>query len=129
MVGDFRGDDSDYFFAHGHSSPDGTKLFVSVNETTEGNGGTAEGMVGTFTGYLLNMADVTGGTVDESSVLATGAAAGLDPAGASIAFRATYAQDGSKILQAGKNRFVAFDADDLSVLVNDTDIGGSKTAG
>jgi hypothetical protein len=84
-------------------------------------------MLGTFTTYLLDMEDVTAGTVDASSVIATGTVAGLDPSGASIAFRATYTQDGSKILQAGSNRTVVLDAGDLSVLVNDTNIGGTKT--
>jgi hypothetical protein len=97
------------------------QLYVAVNETTAGTGGTGAGQTGQFTGYLLDMSDVTAGTVSPSSVTATS-----PTTSAAVAFRSTYTPDGSKILQAGADRLVVLDGSTLAELSNDTAIGGEN---
>jgi hypothetical protein len=127
FVDDFRAD-ADYIFAHGINNPARTRLFVAVNDTNAGQGGTAGGMSGSVTSYLLDMADVVAGTVDATSVVTTSTVSGLAAAGATIAFRSTYTPDGTRILQAGKDRLLVLDAATLDPLDNNTTIGGSFTA-
>lgn len=122
---------TDYIFAHGNASPDGATLYVAVNETSAGNGGTVAGMTGAFTGYLLKMSDVTGGTVTSASVQASNTISGMTAAGGTIAFRSSYTPDGTKIVQAGKDRVVVLNASTLASLngaAGDTNIGGGSAS-
>ncbi len=124
MVESFRtSGDPNYLFAHGVNSPDATntKLYVAVNETD------TNGMTGAITSYLMNASDVVAGTVTSSNVTSH-TVSGLTPGGGTIAFRASYTPDGTKILQAGSDRFLVLRASDLAVLDNNTAIGGSFKA-
>lgn len=125
FIEDFRTSNSDYLFAHGVNSPDGSKLFVAVNDTSAAGGGVMANMSGSVTGYLLNMSDVTAGTVSSTSVTASNTVTGLTAAGGTIAFRSTFTPDGTKILQAGRDRLVVLNASTLAVLDNNAAIGGS----
>jgi hypothetical protein len=116
---------SDYIFAHGVNNNGKDELFVAVNETSAGAGGTPAGMSGAVTAYRLKMSDVVAGTVTGASVLASSTFSGLSAGGATIAFRSTYTPDGTKILQAGKDRLLVLDPNNLAVLDNNTSIGGS----
>jgi len=111
---------TDYIYIHGNASPDGSKLYVALNETTAGNGGSGAAMTGKFTSYLLKMSDVTAGTVTSASALVTS-----QTISAAVAFRSSWTPDGTKIVQAGADRVVVLKASDLSELANDTDITGT----
>jgi hypothetical protein len=141
FVEDFRGSWADAgvsLFAHGmNSSPDGTKLYVAVNEVVA-DATTAGGPYGypkgSVTGYLLKMSDVTSPTVTvgPSSVLAkhtvTGMA-GSTTTAPTVAFRSSFTPDGKKILQSGKDRFIVLDGNTLEPLngaSGDTTIGAGK---
>ncbi len=115
------GGDPNYLFAHGVNSADHTKLFVAVNETASGS------MNGAITGYLMNTSDVVAGTVTSANVTSH-TITGLAAAGGTIAFRSTFTPDGTKILQAAKDRLLVLNASDLTVLDNTTAIGGSYAA-
>jgi hypothetical protein len=129
FVEDFRaGGNGDYIFAHGVNNPAKSKLFVAVNETTAGNGGLMAQMTGAVTAYLLDMNDVVGGTVDPASVTTTRSISGMATGGTTIAFRSTFTPDGSKILQAGRDRLLVLDGNSLAELDNNTAIGGSAAA-
>jgi hypothetical protein len=122
MVDSFRtGADPNYLFAHGVNSPDHAKLYVAVNETASG------AMTGAITSYLMNVSDVVAGTVSSTNVTSH-TVTGLSAGGATIAFRSSYTPDGTKILQAGSNRLLVLKASDLTVLDNNTNIGGSFAA-
>ncbi|HEX9050373.1 MAG TPA: hypothetical protein VF841_07585 [Anaeromyxobacter sp.] len=124
MVNTFRaGGDPNYLFAHGVNNPGSTKLYVVVNETDPTTGA----MTGAITSYLMNTSDVVAGTVTSANVTSH-TVSGLTPAMGTIAFRPTYTPDGTKILQAGSDRFMVLNASDLSVLDNNTAIGGSFKA-
>ncbi len=121
-VEDFRGDPN-YLFAHGVNSPDQSKLFVSVNETSSG------AMTGAVTGYLLDMSKLVGADpVTSSAITAQHTITGLTAAMGTIAFRSAFTPDGSKILQAGRDRFLVLNGSDLTELDNNTAIGGSYAA-
>ena len=88
-------------------------------------------MSGEFTGYLLKMSDVIAGTVTSSSVLASNKITGMQTGAKTIAFRQSYTPDGTKIVQAGKNRVVVLDATTLASLNGAsgvTAIGGGSAA-
>jgi hypothetical protein len=121
FIGDFRAD-ANYVFAHGINSPDKTKLFVAVNESSA----PGSAMTGAVTGYLLDIADVAAGTVDPTSVVTSNTIGGLASGGGTIAFRSTFTPQGDKILQAGKDRLLVLDGTTLDPLVDDTTIGGSN---
>jgi hypothetical protein len=121
FVNDFRSNPN-YVFAHGINSPDGTKLFVAVNESS----GPGTGMTGAITGYLLDVDDLVNGVATTASVTKT--IPDLAAGGATTAFRSTYTPDGKKILQAGKDRLLVLDSPTLDPVVNDTTIGGSKVS-
>ncbi len=122
MIEAFRaGGDANYLFAHGVNSPDTTKLYVAVNETSGG------AMTGAITSYVMNTSDVVAGTVSSSNVTSH-TVSGLTSGGGTIAFRSTYTPDGTKILQAGSDRFLVLRASDLTVLDNNPNIGGSFKA-
>ncbi len=119
MASAFRSDAA-YQYIHGTNSPDGTKLYVAFNNTISAGSGT---LSGNFTAYMLNMSDVTAGTVSSSSVLATS-----QSITAATAFRQSFTPDGTKIVQAGADRVVVLKASDLSVLQSTTNIGGTSTS-
>ncbi len=123
----FRGS-APYTFAHGVTSPDGSKLFVAVNESSTGGDATGASFTGGLTAYLLKVSDVENGSVDPSSVTTSHPITGLADKGGTIAFRSTFTPDGSKILQAAKDRLLVLKGSDLSVLKDDTSIGGSYAA-
>jgi hypothetical protein len=141
FVEDFRGTWADAgvsLFAHGmNSSPDGTKLYLAVNEVNADAttaGGPYGDPKGAVTGYLLKMSDVTSPsvTVGPTSVLAkhtiTGMAGSTSTA-PTVAFRSNFTPDGSKILQSGKDRFLVLDGNTLAPLngaTGDTTIGAGK---
>lgn len=126
FVEDFRTTDANYVWVHGVNSPDRSRLFVAVNEASQGGVNTT--MTGAVTGYLLNMSDVVGGTVSSANVIASNTITGLAPASASglgtVAFRSTYTPDGTKILQAGKDRLLVLNGSTLALEHSDVDIGG-----
>jgi len=126
-------------FAHGMtSSPDGSKLYVVVNEVTVTDYNAATFTPtgypkGSITGYLLNMQDVvTAGSVTSGSVKAQHTITGLGGSSTTaptVAFRAGWTPDGSKILQSGKDRFLVLDGATLAPLntaTGDMTIGGGK---
>ena len=117
MASAFRSDGA-YAFIHGTNSPDGSKMFVVLNETISASSRT---MTGQFTSYILKMSDVTAGTVSGAEVTS----AKIDGA---TAFRQSYTPDGTKIVQAAKDRVVVLKASDLSVLHSTTDVGGGSAA-
>ncbi|MDH5542006.1 MAG: hypothetical protein OEY64_03470 [Nitrospinota bacterium] len=125
-------DNTDYTWAHGSSNADGSKLYLAMGKTTAGNGGASTAFNGTWDVRILKMADVTAGTVGSTSVLDSGSLTGLTAAASgvlpSMAFRSSWTPDDSKIFQAGVDRFVVFDATDLSKapLVNTKEIGGTR---
>ncbi len=122
VVDSFRtGGDPNYLFAHGVNSPDQTKMYVAVNETSSGN------MTGAITSYIVKVSDLVAGTASASNVTSH-TVTGLTAGGGTIAFRSSYTPDGTKILQAGSNRLLVLNASDLSVLDNNTNIGGSFAA-
>jgi hypothetical protein len=124
MVDSFRaGGDPNYLFAHGVNHVGSTKLYVAVNETDSVSGA----MTGAITSYVMNTSDVVAGTVTSANVTSH-TVSGLTPAMGTIAFRSTYTPDGAKILQAGSDRLLVLNASDLSVLDNNTAIGGSFKA-
>ncbi len=120
LIESFRGT-GNYLFAHGVNSPDHTKLFVAVNETDD------TGMTGRVTGYLVKTSDLVAGTVDPTSVTTSYTITGLTAGMGTIAFRSTFTPDGSKILQAGRDRLLVLKSSDLTPLDNNMAIGGSYT--
>jgi hypothetical protein len=117
MASDFRSDAA-YAYIHGTNSPDGSKLYVVLNNTASAGSSTLNG---NFTAYMLKMSDVTAGTVSSSSVLATSSTVT-----AATAFRQSFTPDGTKIVQAGADRTVVLNAADLSTLHSTTNVGGGS---
>ena len=129
-VDEFRAN-GDYIFIHGNASPDSQTLYVALNETSAGAGGTTAGMTGEFTGYLLKMSDVTGGRVTAASATVSHKVSGMTAAGGTIAFRSSFTPDGTKIVQAGSDRVVVLDAATLLPLngaSGDVNIGGGSAS-
>jgi hypothetical protein len=120
FIEDFR-TNPNYVFAHGINSPDGTKLFVALNESSA----PGSGMTGAISAYLLDASDLAAGITPD--VAGSTTISGLATGGTTVAFRSTYTSDG-KILQAGKDRLLVLSASDLTVLDNNTAIGGSYMA-
>jgi hypothetical protein len=127
-VEDFRGSyaaSGISLFAHGmNSSPDGSKLYVAVNEITAGGY-----PAGAVTGYLLKMTDVVAGTVTPASIVKQNTISGLagnDHDAPTVAFRSSFTPDGGMILQSGKDRFLVLDGTTLAAkngATGDTTIG------
>ncbi len=121
LVDAFR--DPNYTYAHGVNSPDGTKLYVAVNESSSPGGA----LTGTFTAYLVRMSDLVDPNVVVSTTAVT-ASKSITVGANTVAFRSTFTPDGSKILQAGADRLVVLDGSDLHEVINDTNLGGSYAA-
>ncbi len=124
-VEDFRTATTPYLFAHGVNSPDYSKLFVAVNETSDG---TMANMTGEVTGYLLKKGDLEQGTVDPTSVTTSRTIGGFTQNAKTIAFRSSFTPDGTKILQAGSDRFIVLDGSNLTLQYTTKSIGGSYAA-
>ncbi len=124
MVEAFRASANPYLFAHGVNSPGNAKMYVAVNETSDGS---MAGMTGNITSYLMNTSDLVAGTVTSSNVTSH-TITGLGTGGATIAFRSTFTPDGTTILQAGSNRLLVLKASDLTLLHDVTGLGGSFAA-
>ncbi|MBI5142742.1 MAG: hypothetical protein HZA20_11230 [Nitrospirae bacterium] len=109
-----------YKFLHGSTSPDGTKMFVIVNNAATPQGTTD----GTNTAYILNATALTQGTVTAlvGPVTITGGAG-------TITFRSNWTADGTKIMLAGADRFFVLNAATLAVMNGangDNNIGGEN---
>jgi hypothetical protein len=120
--------DTDYIYIHGNASPDGTKLYVALNDTTPTDGGEGTAMLGQVTTYILDAGDLEDGTVSTSSIISTSTFSGMSTT-ATIAFRSSWTPDGTKIVQAGADRVFVLDSTTLLPLngaTGDTAILGTK---
>ncbi|GAB4389359.1 MAG: hypothetical protein Kow0025_14240 [Thermodesulfovibrionales bacterium] len=100
---------NNYTMFHGSASPDGSKLLVSVNEST----GPQTGANGTIDLYILDAADLETGAVtllDQGQVVGDGSG----PWGATISFRSNWSADGSKIALSAADRIFILDAATLT---------------
>jgi Bacterial Ig-like domain (group 2) len=138
-------------FAHGiSSSPSGSMLYVLVNNiavdsvVTTGSVSTypsfgsptgfglnvAAHPVGAFTAYLLKMSDVVAGTVSPSSIILSNTISGMGEfmsSAPTVGFRSSFTPDGTKILQAGKDRFMVLNATTLVPITAGTSTQGDKS--
>jgi len=115
-------------FIHGASSPDGTKIYMATNVVSGLS--TTNNLAGVFRSYMVNASDLEAGTMDTSKVISK-ATFTVMPSLMSIAYRASFTDDGKYVLQSGCDRLLILNANNLS-LYNDTandtvKIGGGKT--
>lgn len=119
-------------FLHGATSVDGTKMYLSTN-VMQGLD-TVNNTAGKFRTYILNTSDIVSGAVNTTKVLAKAEFTGLTPnapKGGSVAYRASWTPDNSKILQAGSDRLMIFSylSNALSLYVDTKNQTGAGTMG
>lgn len=120
-------------FLHGATNKAGTKMYLASNQMAGLN--LTTNLDGHFKTYLINTADLVDGSMVPSKVIVSKTHT-VAPSLASIAYRSAFSSDAAEqyILQAGSDRLLILNSNDLSVYVDThitnttgTVMGGGKT--
>ena len=107
-------------FIHGATNKAGTKMYMATNVVAGLS--TTTNLAGIFRTYLVNTADIVanGTTPFAPSMVISKATHTVAPSLASIAYRASFSSDATEkyILQAGSDRLLILNSNDLSVYVD-----------
>jgi hypothetical protein len=102
--------DKNYYHPHNSTSPDGTKMFVSINKADKPYGKTS----GVIDLYLLDAVKMSQGEVVKLFGPVSIGSAETTPK--NKVFRSTWTADGKRIMVSGGDRFWVIDAADLKPL-------------
>lgn len=102
--------DTNYYHPHNSTSPDGTKMFVSINKSDKPYGKTS----GVIDLYLLDAVKMSQGEVVK--LLGPVSIGSAETTPKNKVFRSTWTADGNKIMVSGGDRFWVINAADLKPL-------------
>ncbi len=101
-------------FIHGAASPDGKTIYAVTNVVSGLS--TTNNLLGVFRAKTIKASDLESGAA--APTIISSASYTVAPSLASIAYRASYTPDAKYILQAGSDRVLILNANDLSLYVD-----------